>query len=82
MFDIHKRTVQFGQETLTIETGRMARQANGSVVVTYGETMLLVTATAEKSARPGMDFLPLGVHYQEKTWAAGRIPGGFIKRET
>ena len=82
MFDIHKKSVQFGSATLTLETGRIARQANGAVLVTYGETMVLATATAEKEPRPGKDFLPLGVHYQEKTWAAGRIPGGFIKRET
>ena len=82
MFDIHKKSVQFGQETLTLETGRIARQADGAVLVTYGETMVLVTATADKNPRPGLDFFPLGIHYQEKTWAAGRIPGGFIKRET
>ncbi|MBF0145896.1 MAG: polyribonucleotide nucleotidyltransferase [Magnetococcales bacterium] len=82
MFKIHKKSVQFGRATLTIETGRIARQADGAVLVTMGETMVLVTATADKEPRPGMDFFPLGVHYQEKTWAAGRIPGGFIKRET
>ncbi|MBF0125711.1 MAG: polyribonucleotide nucleotidyltransferase [Magnetococcales bacterium] len=82
MFDIHKKSVQFGQEILTMETGRIARQADGAVLVTYGETMVLVAVTAEKESRPGADFLPLGVHYQEKYWAAGRIPGGFIKRET
>ena len=82
MFDIHRKSIQYGQETLTLETGRIARQADGAVLVTYGETMVLVTATADKTVRPGMDFFPLGVHYQEKTWAAGRIPGGFIKRET
>ena len=82
MFDIHKKSVQFGQETLTFETGRIARQADGAVLVTYGETMVLVTATADKEPRPGLDFFPLGVHYQEKFWAADRIPGGFIKRET
>ncbi|HIJ83334.1 MAG: Polyribonucleotide nucleotidyltransferase [Magnetococcales bacterium] len=82
MFKIHKKSVQFGRSTLTIETGRIARQADGAVLVTMGETIVLVTATADKEPRPGMDFFPLGVHYQEKTWAAGRIPGGFIKRET
>ncbi|MBF0270892.1 MAG: polyribonucleotide nucleotidyltransferase [Magnetococcales bacterium] len=82
MFDIHKKSVRFGSETLTMETGRIARQADGAVLVTYGETMVLVAVTAEKEGRPGVDFLPLGVHYQEKYWAAGRIPGGFIKRET
>ncbi|MBF0623728.1 MAG: polyribonucleotide nucleotidyltransferase [Magnetococcales bacterium] len=82
MFDIHRKSVPFGHETLHLETGRIARQADGAVLVTYGETVVLVTATAEKIIRPGMDFFPLGVHYQEKHWAAGRIPGGFIKRET
>nr|CRH07740.1 Polyribonucleotide nucleotidyltransferase (Polynucleotide phosphorylase) (PNPase) [Candidatus Magnetococcus massalia] len=82
MFDIHRKSVQFGGQTLTLETGKMARQADGAVVVTYGETMVLVTAVAEKSVRPGQDFFPLGVHYQEKFWSAGKIPGGFIKRET
>ncbi|MBF0436559.1 MAG: polyribonucleotide nucleotidyltransferase [Magnetococcales bacterium] len=82
MFKIHKKTVQFGRSTLTLETGRIARQADGAVLATMGETMVLVTATADKEPRPGMDFFPLGVHYQEKSWAAGRIPGGFIKRET
>ncbi|MBF0294234.1 MAG: polyribonucleotide nucleotidyltransferase [Magnetococcales bacterium] len=82
MFNIHKKSVQFGAQVLTIETGRIARQADGAVLVTYGETMVLVAVTAEKEVRPGVDFLPLGVHYQEKFWAAGRIPGGFIKRET
>ncbi|MBF0370795.1 MAG: polyribonucleotide nucleotidyltransferase [Magnetococcales bacterium] len=82
MFDIHKKSFEFGSATMTLETGRIARQADGAVLVSWGETMVLCTATAEKSPRPGMDFFPLGVHYQEKTWAAGRIPGGFIKRET
>lgn len=82
MFNIVKKSVQFGSETLTLETGRIARQADGAVLVTYGETMVLCTVVGEKTVRPGKDFFPLGVHYQEKTWAAGRIPGGFIKRET
>ncbi|MBF0193344.1 MAG: polyribonucleotide nucleotidyltransferase [Magnetococcales bacterium] len=82
MFNITKKTIQVGRDEITLETGRIARQANGSVLVTVGETVVLVTATAEKEQRPGMDFFPLGIHYQEKTWAAGRIPGGFIKRET
>ncbi|MBF0124269.1 MAG: polyribonucleotide nucleotidyltransferase [Magnetococcales bacterium] len=84
MFDIHRKSVQFGNKTLTIESGRMARQADGAVVVTCGETMVLVTVVADKGAvaRPAQDFFALSVHYQEKTWAAGRIPGGFIKRET
>ncbi|MEO5364391.1 MAG: polyribonucleotide nucleotidyltransferase [Magnetococcus sp. DMHC-8] len=82
MFNIHRKSIPFGPTELTLETGRIARQADGAVLVTYGETMVLVAATADKTVRPGADFFPLGVHYQEKTWAAGRIPGGFIKRET
>ena len=71
----------FGGRELTIETGRMARQANGSVLVTYGETVVLVTACASKSAREGIDFFPLVCDYIEKTYAAGKIPGGYLKRE-
>ncbi len=82
MFKIVRKSVQFGASEIILETGRMARQADGAVLVTYGETMVLVCATADKTVRPGADFFPLGVHYQERTWAAGRIPGGFIKRET
>ncbi|OSM00355.1 polyribonucleotide nucleotidyltransferase [Magnetofaba australis] len=82
MFNITRKSVEFGHGTITLESGRVARQADGAVVVTYGETMVLVAATADKNVKPGQDFFPLGVHYQEKTWAAGRIPGGFIKRET
>ncbi len=82
MFNIHRKSISFGPTVLTLETGRIARQADGAVLVTYGETMVLVAATADKTPRPGADFFPLGVHYQEKTWSAGRIPGGFIKRET
>ncbi len=82
MFKIVRKSVQFGASEIILETGRMARQADGAVLVTYGETMVLVCATADKTVRPGADFFPLGVHYQERSWAAGRIPGGFIKRET
>ncbi|ABK46207.1 Polyribonucleotide nucleotidyltransferase [Magnetococcus marinus MC-1] len=82
MFNIHTKSVQFGEKTITLETGRVARQANGAVMVTYGDTVVLVTAVAETSMRAGQDFFPLSVHYQEKFWAAGKIPGGFIKRET
>jgi len=71
----------FGGRELTVETGRMARQANGSVLVTYGETVVLVTACASKSAREGIDFFPLVCDYIEKTYAAGKIPGGYLKRE-
>jgi polyribonucleotide nucleotidyltransferase len=73
--------VNFGGKELTIETGRMAKQADGSVVVRYGDTMVLVTAVAASNVRPGVDFMPLTVDYLEKTSAAGRIPGGYFKRE-
>jgi polyribonucleotide nucleotidyltransferase len=73
--------VIFGGKELTIETGRMAKQADGAVVVRYGDTMVLVTAVAASSVRPGVDFMPLTVDYLEKTSAAGRIPGGYFKRE-
>jgi polyribonucleotide nucleotidyltransferase len=73
--------VSFGGKELTIETGRMAKQADGAVLVRYGDTMVLVTAVASGSVRPGVDFMPLTVDYLEKTSAAGRIPGGYFKRE-
>ena len=73
--------VNFGGKELSIETGRMAKQADGSVVVRYGDTMVLVTAVASSTIRPGVDFMPLTVDYLEKTSAAGRIPGGYFKRE-
>ncbi|MEQ9174691.1 MAG: polyribonucleotide nucleotidyltransferase [Alphaproteobacteria bacterium] len=81
MFDISKVSMQWGGRTLTLETGHLARQADAAVLVTYGETTVLATATAQKSAVPGRDFFPLTVNYQEKTFAAGKIPGGFFKRE-
>jgi polyribonucleotide nucleotidyltransferase len=81
MFDIKRKTIEWGGKTLTLETGRMARQADGSVLATYGETVVLATAVFAKSAKPGQDFFPLTVNYQEKTYAAGKIPGGFFKRE-
>ena len=67
MFDIHKKEIIWGGRPLTIETGRVARQADGAVLVTYGETIVLVTAVAARSMRPGQDFFPLTVNYQEKT---------------
>jgi polyribonucleotide nucleotidyltransferase len=76
-----KKTFSYGQHQVTIETGELARQADGSVVVTMGETVVLVTAVARKNADPKKDFFPLTVNYIEKTYAAGRIPGGFFKRE-
>ena len=77
-----KVSCEFQGKTLSIETGEIARQANGAVVVRSGDTIVLVTATASKEPREGMDFFPLTVDYQEKFYASGRIPGGFFKRET
>ncbi|GAB4571592.1 MAG: polyribonucleotide nucleotidyltransferase [Rhodothalassiaceae bacterium] len=81
MFEIYRKTIEWGGRPLTLETGRMARQADGAVVVTYGETTVLATVVGAKSVVPGRDFFPLTVNYQEKTYAAGKIPGGFFKRE-
>jgi polyribonucleotide nucleotidyltransferase len=81
MFDIKRKTIEWAGKTLTLETGRMARQADGAVLATYGETVVLATAVFNKTAKPGQDFFPLTVNYQEKTYAAGKIPGGFFKRE-
>ena len=81
MFDIQTETIEWAGRTLTLETGRMARQADGAVLVTYGETTVLATAVAQKEVKPGMDFFPLTVNYQEKYFAAGKIPGGYFKRE-
>jgi len=81
MFSIHKQEIDFGGRKLTLETGRIARQADGAVLATYGETVVLCAVTAAKSVKEGQDFFPLTVHYQEKFSAAGRIPGGFFKRE-
>jgi polyribonucleotide nucleotidyltransferase len=81
MFTIHKETLNWGGRTLTLETGRIARQADGAVLATYGETVVLCAVTAAKSVKEGQDFFPLTVNYQEKYSAAGRIPGGFFKRE-
>ena len=81
MFDIKRKTIEWGGRTLTLETGRIARQADGSVLATYGETVVLATVVAAKQPKAGIDFFPLTVNYQEKTFAAGKIPGGFFKRE-
>ncbi|HEY5210096.1 MAG TPA: polyribonucleotide nucleotidyltransferase [Stellaceae bacterium] len=81
MFNKITRELNWGGRRLTLETGRMARQADGAVLATYGETSVLCTAVAMKHAKPGQDFFPLTVNYQEKTFAAGKIPGGFFKRE-
>src|SRR5450755_3044312 len=81
MFDIKRKSIEWGGRKLTLETGRIARQADGAVLATYGETVVLATVVAEKSPKPGLDFFPLTVNYQERTYAAGKIPGGFFKRE-
>ncbi len=81
MFNIYRKELNWGGRRLVLETGKVARQADGAVLVTYGETTVLCTVVAEKSPKLGIDFFPLSVHYQEKTFAAGKIPGGFFKRE-
>ncbi|ROT97319.1 polyribonucleotide nucleotidyltransferase [Altererythrobacter sp. FM1] len=81
MFDTKTVSVEWGGKTLTLETGRIARQADGAVLATYGETVVLCAVTAAKNVKEGQDFFPLTVHYQEKFSSAGRIPGGFFKRE-
>jgi len=81
MFNVVKKTFAYGEHQVTIETGEIARQAGGAVLVSIDETVVLVTVVAAKNAKPGQDFFPLTVDYQEKVYAAGRIPGGFFKRE-
>jgi polyribonucleotide nucleotidyltransferase len=81
MFDVKTVSIEWGGETLTLETGKVARQADGAVIATLGETVVLCAVTAAKSVKDGQDFFPLTVHYQEKYSSAGRIPGGFFKRE-
>ncbi|MFM7334623.1 MAG: polyribonucleotide nucleotidyltransferase, partial [Tabrizicola sp.] len=81
MFNVTKKSIQWGNETLTLETGKVARQADGSVIATLGETQVMANVTFARNAKPGQDFFPLTVHYQEKYYAAGKIPGGFFKRE-
>ena len=81
MFNEAKKSIQWGEETLTLETGKVARQADGTVIATLGETSVMACVTFAKSEKPGQDFFPLTVHYQEKYYAAGKIPGGFFKRE-
>ena len=78
MFDVKTVEIEWGGKTLTLETGRIARQADGAVLATYGETVVLCAVTAAKSVKEGQDFFPLTVHYQEKFFASGRIPGGFL----
>ena len=81
MFNHIKKSIPYGAQTLTIETGEIARQADGAALVSLGDSVVLVTVVAAKKAKPGQDFFPLTVDYQEKTYAAGKIPGGFFKRE-
>ena len=81
MFDVTKKSIEWGEETLTLETGKVARQADGTVIATLGETSVMANVTFAKEMKEGQDFFPLTVHYQEKYYAAGKIPGGFFKRE-
>jgi polyribonucleotide nucleotidyltransferase len=81
MFDIVTKSMEWGHDTLTLETGKIARQADGAVVATYGETSVLAAVTYARAPKPGQDFFPLTVHYQERYYAAGKVPGGFFKRE-
>ncbi|MCE8547675.1 polyribonucleotide nucleotidyltransferase [Ruegeria pomeroyi] len=81
MFDVTTKSMQWGEETLTLESGKIARQADGSVVATLGETRVMANVTFAREQKPGQDFFPLTVHYQEKYYAAGKVPGGFFKRE-
>ncbi len=81
MFTVHRKEIDWGGRKLVLETGKIARQADGAVLVSYGDTVVLCTAVAQKTPKVGIDFFPLTVNYQEKTFAAGKIPGGFFKRE-
>ncbi|MBN9579689.1 MAG: polyribonucleotide nucleotidyltransferase [Alphaproteobacteria bacterium] len=81
MFNIHRETIEWGGRTLTLETGKLARQAHGAVLATYGETIVLATVVGAPAPREGVDFFPLTVNYQERYYAAGKIPGGYFKRE-
>ena len=78
---VHTVSLELGSNTLSIETGKLAKQAGGSAYVRYGDTVVLATATSAHEGREGIDFFPLTVDYRENTYAAGRIPGGYIKRE-
>ncbi len=81
MFNVVKKSIQWGEETLTLETGKIARQADSTVIATYGETSVLAAVCFAKKEKEGQSFFPLTVNYQEKYYAAGKIPGGFFKRE-
>ncbi|WP_424987285.1 polyribonucleotide nucleotidyltransferase [Microbulbifer sp. S227A] len=81
MFNVTTKSIEWGEETLTLETGKVARQADGTVIATLGETSVMANVTFARKQKPGQDFFPLTVHYQEKYYAAGKVPGGFFKRE-
>src|ERR1700753_1920128 len=81
MFNVFRKEIEWGGRRLILETGKIARQADGAVMATYGETTVLCTAVGARNIKPGQDFFPLTVNYQEKAFAAGKIPGGFFKRE-
>ncbi|NQV44634.1 MAG: polyribonucleotide nucleotidyltransferase, partial [Rhodospirillales bacterium] len=81
MFQEYRKEIEWGGRTLTLETGKVARQADGAIIATYGGTKVLCAVVGEKKPKPGLDFFPLTVHYVEKAYAAGKIPGGFFKRE-
>ena len=81
MFEITRKSIEWGGRTLSLESGRAARQADGAVLARYGDTVVLATAVGARTPKEGIDFFPLTVNYQEKYSAAGRIPGGFFKRE-
>ena len=81
MFNYFRKELDWGGRKLVLETGKIARQADGAVLVSYGDTIVLCTAVGALSAKPGQDFFPLTVNYQDKAFAAGKIPGGFFKRE-
>src|SRR5919106_3282297 len=82
MFNVHRVELDWGGRKLTLETGKVARQADGAIIATYGETTVIATVVAAKQPKPGVDFLPLTVNYTEKYYAAGRIPGGYFKSES
>src|SRR6267154_6552002 len=81
MFNYFRKELDWGGRKLVLETGKIARQADGAVMISYGETIVLCTVVGVKTAKPGQDFFPLTVNYQEKYFAAGKIPGGYFKRE-
>ena len=81
MFKIFKEEVDFGGKNLILETGKIARQADGAIIATLGETVVISTVVGAKKANPEVDYFPLQVNYQEKYYAAGKIPGGYFKRE-